>query len=421
MRVEEPQTWTLAFADPAREAEFMEAYSREVRRFYKFAMVAITLLWVASVGLDLAAAPGQRTPFLIIRFGLVLPVLLAGTAIAFAPRPIYRRWWQVMAIAMFAVVLAGTVGLLVVSTPEVFRYTVAGFLLTMLFGAGVDLVRTIYVLVVGTVLAIAMAIALLTSPHTSSADVAVNVLWVGVALVGAIMISGRAEIARRFRFVQGGLLAKERARSEALLMNLLPAPIAARLKDGPKIIADGLDSVTVLFGDLKGFTGLAKELTPEELVERLDRVFTAFDGLAQRHGLEKIKTMGDAYMAVAGAPFARADHALIAARMALAMIATLGELEPTLALRIGLATGPVVAGVIGRTKQSYDLWGETVNLASRMESHGVPGRIQVSRATHDLLALAPEIALESRGLIELKGLGPTETYLIAAAPDAGSR
>lgn len=417
MRVEEPQTWTLAFADPAREAEFMELYGREVRRFYRIVMVAITLLWTASVGLDLAAAPGQRMPFLVIRFGLVMPVLLVGTAIAFAPRPIYRRWWQVMAVAMFAVVLAGTVGLLVVSTPEVFRYTVAGFLLAMLFGAGVDLARTIYVLVIGAALAIAMAIALATSPHTSTADIAVNVLWVGVALTGAIMISGRAEIARRFRFVQGGLLAKERARSEALLMNLLPAPIAARLKDGPKIIADGLDAVTVLFGDLKGFTGLAKQLTPEELVERLDRVFTAFDGLAQRHGLEKIKTMGDAYMAVAGAPFPRADHALIAARMALAMIATLRELEPTLALRIGLATGPVVAGVIGRTKQSYDLWGETVNLASRMESHGVPGRIQISRATHDLLALAPEIGLESRGLIELKGLGPTEAYLIAAAPD----
>ena len=135
MRVEEPQTWTLAFADPAREAEFMELYGREVRRFYRIVMVAITLLWTASVGLDLAAAPGQRTPFLVIRFGLVMPVLLAGTAIAFAPRPIYRRWWQVMAVAMFAVVLAGTVGLLVVSTPEVFRYTVAGFLLAMLFGA----------------------------------------------------------------------------------------------------------------------------------------------------------------------------------------------------------------------------------------------------------------------------------------------
>lgn len=418
MRVDEPQTWTLAFADPAREAEFMEAYSREVRRFYRIAMVAITLLWAASVGLDLAAAPGQRTPFLVIRFGLVMPVLLAGIAVAFAPRSFYRRWWQVMAVAVFAVVLAGTVGLLAVSTPEVFRYTIAGFLLAMLIGAGVDLARTIYVLIVGTVLAIAMAIALIASPHTSAADVAVNVLWVGVALIGAVMVSGRAEIARRFRFVQGGLLAQERARTEALLMNLLPAPIASRLKDGPKVIADGLDEVTLLFADLKGFTGLAKELTPEQLVERLDRVFTAFDALAQRHGLEKIKTMGDAYMAVAGAPFARADHAVIAARMALAMIATLRELEPTLALRVGLATGPVVAGVIGRTKQSYDLWGETVNLASRMESHGVPGRIQISRATRELLAADPAITVESRGLIELKGLGPTETYLIA--PDDAS-
>lgn len=391
----------------------MDAYSREVRRFYRIAMVAITLLWAASVGLDLAAHPGQRGPLLVIRFAVVMPVLLIGIAVAFAPRPIYRRWWQLMAVVVFATVLAGTVALTAAATPEVFRYTIAGFLLALLIGAGVDLARTIYVLVLGSVLAVAMVITLIASPHTSGADIPVNVLWVGVALVGAVMVSGRAEIARRFRFVQSGLLARERARSEALLENLLPTPIAARLKDGPKIIADGLASVTVLFGDLKGFTGLATQLTPEELVERLDRVFSAFDALAQRHGLEKIKTMGDAYMAVAGAPFPRADHAVVAARMALAMIDTLHELEPTLALRIGLASGPVVAGVIGRTKQSYDLWGETVNLASRMESHGVPGRIQVSRQTRELLADAPELEIESRGLVELKGLGPTETFLVA--------
>ena len=412
MRAEPAQTWTLAFTDPARELAFMEAYSREARRFYRIAMVAITLLWVASVGLDLAAVPGERTPFFIIRFGLVLPVLLAAIAIAFGPRSVYRRWWQVIGVIVLATVLGGTVALAAVATPEVFRYTIGGFLLALLIGAGVDLARTIYVLVVGSVLSVAMVIVLVVSPHTSTSDITVNVLWVLVALVGAIMVSGRAEIARRFRFVQSGLLAYERARTEALLENLLPVPIAARLKDGPKVIADGLVAVTVLFADLKGFTGLAKQLSPEELVERLDKVFSAFDALALRHGLEKIKTMGDAYMAVAGAPFAREDHALIATRMALAMITTLHELEPTLSLRIGLATGPVVAGVIGRTKQSYDLWGETVNLASRMESHGIPGRIQVSRRTRELLADQAEFELEARGLIELKGLGPTETYLV---------
>jgi class 3 adenylate cyclase len=212
--------------------------------------------------------------------------------------------------------------------------------------------------------------------------------------------------------VQAGLLAAEKNRSEALLRNLLPDPIAARLKDGPKTIADGLDGVTVLFADLKGFTTLATQLTPEQLVQRLDSVFSAFDALAQQHGLEKIKTMGDAYMAVAGAPFPQQDHAVLATHMALDMIERLGQLEPALQLRIGLASGPVVAGVIGRSKLSYDLWGATVNLASRMESHGIPGRVQVSQSTRDLLD--GRFAIENRGEVELKGLGPTATFLIAA-------
>ena len=231
-----------------------------------------------------------------------------------------------------------------------------------------------------------------------------------VALGGAAVITVQAETARRTRFVQEALLERERGRTESLLANLLPGPIAARLKDGPKIIADGLDEVTVLFADLKGFSRLTTEITPEALVERLDRVFSAFDELARDHGLEKIKTMGDAYMAVAGAPFPHADHAVSATRMALDMIARLAELEPTLALRVGLASGPVVAGVIGRSKQSYDLWGETVNLASRMESHGLPGRVQLAERTRDLIG--DRFGLEARGAIELKGIGPKVAFLI---------
>jgi adenylate cyclase len=139
-------------------------------------------------------------------------------------------------------------------------------------------------------------------------------------------------------------------------------------------------------------------------------VFSAFDEIARAHGLEKIKTIGDAYMAVAGAPAPRADHAAAATAMAKAMIERLRDLEPELELRIGLASGPAVAGVIGRSKYSYDLWGETVNLASRMESHGIAGRIQISARTRELLGDAVDV--EPRGAIDVKGLGAVPTFLV---------
>ncbi len=388
----------------------MAAFGREVRRFYQASFLAILALWIAAVGLDLAAPPSVRTEFLIIRFGWVTPVMLAALALGFGPVERFLRWWHPVALVTYANVLGGVIGLAVFGTREVMDYVIGGFLLTLLIGAGLGVARAIHVVSVAAVMSATMIAALAWSPHVPSRDLAVDTLWLVVAVAGAAVITAQAEASRRSRFVQEALLERERQRTESLLANLLPAPIAARLKDGPKVIADGLDEVTVLFADLKGFSGLATEITPEQLVERLDVVFSAFDELARQHGLEKIKTMGDAYMAVAGAPFPRRDHALGATRMALAMIARLAELEPTLALRVGLASGPVVAGVIGRSKQSYDLWGETVNLASRMESHGLPGRVQVAERTRELLGDA--FTLEPRGEIDLKGIGPKAAYLV---------
>jgi class 3 adenylate cyclase len=407
-----PQRWTLAFRDPAREAEFMLAFGRDVRRVYQASLVAVLVLWTAAVGLDVAAPASSRTEFLIIRFGWVTPILLGTLVLSLGAMERYLRWWHTAALFSYANVLGGVTGLAVFGAPGIMDYVVGGFLLTVLTGAGFGIARAVHVIAVAGVMSAAMIATLAWSPHVPPRDLAVDSLWIIVALGGAAVITVQAEAARRTRFVQGALLERERRRTETLLANLLPEPIAARLKDGPKVIADGLDEVTVLFADLKGFSGLATEITPEQLVERLDRVFSAFDELAREHGLEKIKTMGDAYMAVAGAPFARADHARCATAMALEMIERLAALEPQLALRVGLASGPVVAGVIGRSKQSYDLWGETVNLASRMESHGLPGRVQVAERTRELIGDAFEV--ESRGAIDLKGIGPKAAFVIVA-------
>jgi adenylate cyclase len=205
----------------------------------------------------------------------------------------------------------------------------------------------------------------------------------------------------------------ERARSERLLLNVLPGSIAERLKEGERTIADN-SVATVVFADLVGFTAFAHERPPEQVVQLLNEVFTWLDDLADRFGLEKIKTIGDAYMAVAGLPTQRTDHVAAAAEMALTLIETTPSLpsddSAPLRMRVGIDTGPVVAGVIGHRKFSFDLWGDTVNTASRMETTGEPGRIQVTRQVVD--ALQDDYYFEPRGQIQVKGKGLMETWFL---------
>ncbi|GET41119.1 adenylate/guanylate cyclase domain-containing protein [Microseira wollei] len=209
-------------------------------------------------------------------------------------------------------------------------------------------------------------------------------------------------------------LREQQQKTEQLLLNIIPEPVAQRLKQDPSAIADHFEDVTVLFADLVGFTEFSASTSPGELVHILNVVFSEFDRLAQRHGLEKIKTIGDAYMAVAGLPFPHPDHACLAAEMSLDMLAGIEEFNQrtgkSFNVRIGMNTGPVVAGVIGIKKFSYDLWGDTVNIASRMETNGVPGAIQVSPATYELLQ--DRYQFVERGCISIKGKGDMTTYLL---------
>jgi class 3 adenylate cyclase len=207
---------------------------------------------------------------------------------------------------------------------------------------------------------------------------------------------------------------REQANSERLLLNVLPEPVAARLKRGEEPIADSHVEVTVLFADIVGFTPLAERLPAGDVVDLLNQVFGCLDGLAAEHGVEKIKTIGDSYMAVAGVPVAHADHSEAIARMALAMGPAVAEIARhagvEVQLRIGIATGAVVAGVIGRAKFSYDLWGDTVNTASRMESHAQPGTIQVTEQTH--ARLCDRFEFGPQRTVEVKGKGLMTTYLL---------
>ena len=210
------------------------------------------------------------------------------------------------------------------------------------------------------------------------------------------------------------LVEREREKSERLLLNILPSAIAGRLKGGEKSIANGHEIVSVMFADLCGFTALSRKTTPADLVSMLNGIFTAFDHIVEEHGVEKIKTIGDCYMLVGGIPLHRDDHAAAVAECALEMLDALAALNresgTELQMRVGIHTGPVVAGVIGKIKFTYDLWGDTVNVASRMESSGQPGRVHLSEQTAELLQ--GRFLLEDRGFVECKGLGAVKTYFL---------
>ena len=210
-------------------------------------------------------------------------------------------------------------------------------------------------------------------------------------------------------------LSFERERAESLLLNVLPAEVASELKETGATETRGFSSISVLFADIVGFTPMAAEMEPKEMVDQLNEVFSHFDALAVKHGCEKIRTIGDAYMVAAGVPTPREDHAQAISSMALEML-DFARTTP-LSFRLGINSGPVVAGVVGTSKFQYDIWGDTVNTASRMESHGEPDRIQITEATYQLIK--DDFKTTLRGQIEVKGKGSLTTWYLDGVSEQG--
>lgn len=398
---------------------------------------------IASIGSRPDDSIGVRTS----KRSLVLSAVVAAVAVAPWPIP-YLMWgiWQAAIIPISYIVMtvagcayfARTGRVTFFRTSQIIMFTVLPLLVHIALGGFVNSSAVIVYASAGAVQALSfygtkraiwwfgafvtvVAIAALLDERLAAnapyvPDWAIRVFF-GVNIVTVALIAFVTLIVYiNARDILTEELSRERARSDALLLNVLPPSIAGRLKDGEAPIADRHDNVAVLFADIVGFTGSAASLTPDELVDALNRVFGAFDELARSRNLEKVKTIGDAYMVVAGAPEGRDDGLPQIAALAIEMRDTCARLSldgvNPIEMRFGIDVGPVVAGVIGTSKFTYDLYGDTVNTASRMESSGTGGEIQVTERAKE--ALEPFFEFEPRGLTEIKGKGSVETYFLGS-------
>ncbi len=404
-----------SFLDPDVEREYLAHVATEGRTHYRAATIVSVGLWMATIASDrqVGGTTANFHHLALLRFlivPLLIPVILVGWT---SPARFARLWhpagWLGGALVVSTIVVMAATA----PDPEAFGFQsgLTGYCIAMVALHALMPLSFVSANVLCVPASIAY-FAVLTTRYDHPASIVGT--WLFLANLLGATISLMLERNRRNVFHYGRMLSAERARSDALLMNLLPAPIAERLRIRAETIAESFDHATVMFADLVGFTPLAARLPPDRIVATLDQVFSRFDELAKHHGLEKIKTIGDAYMLVSGIPTPREDHAVAAADMAIAMrdlVASLPAVEGTrLSLRIGLHSGPVVAGVIGRTRPFYDLWGDTVNTASRMESHGIADGIQVTEAVHALIEA--RFVLEERGAIPIKGKGEMRTFLV---------
>jgi guanylate cyclase len=411
METEQLHPLTLKFRSRDMEAEYWSRFEQRMRRRTLVAVGIVLVLYGIFGFLDPWIVPEIVPQAWTIRgmvFGLcVLLMLLTRTRL-------FARAHQAILLSL---PLLGGLGILVMialggETGRLLYYVglILAIIWTMLFA---DLNFILAAAASAYLIAGYEIIALFISPLPL--PVIVNNTFF---LVGAFVMSASAgytvKRAARVNFQQSLVIEHERHKSETLLLNILPREISEILKSGSGSLARRYDQASILFADIVGFTSLSALMGAEETVEFLNRAFSHFDSLVEKYDLEKIRTIGDNYMVAAGVPRPCPGHARSLALMALDMRAyaeSSGEPAPgRLRLRIGINTGPVVAGVIGRKKFQYDIWGDAVNIASRMESQGLPGEIQITKTTRDLIK--DEFRCRHRGRLQIKGVGAMETYLL---------
>jgi class 3 adenylate cyclase len=406
----------LHFHDADFESKFRVDYDMEQKKFYVLGVYLSFVAWVPAIIVT------------IIFSQELLPQILMGLTPLFSYLAFLLYIFNIRSLAgkdqvylFFAPILATCTAILFFQFTFNFErpyVTLCAILTIQVFCIFLFRMRIVF----ATLLIILSSFALIIAIAVSNTTMMATSVCIGVIFNFMFIMWFSAyyfERSARTIFLQKQIIKRELQRSEDLLLNILPSSIAERLKHNPGTIADGFNSVTILFADLVNFTALAQNISPVKLVEVLDEIFSGFDALVEKYNLEKIKTIGDAYMAIGGAPLLDSNHTFSVLDLALGMQKMMKDnfgaellLEGTqsLTLRIGIASGPVVAGIIGKKKFSYDVWGDSVNTASRMESHGIPGEIQVTQEIYESVADCYEF--EDRGEIEIKGKGKMQVWLL---------
>jgi adenylate cyclase len=414
---------SLRFLDPDLERQYQRRAGAESLAGLRIITGAAAVIWLVAaflipIGTDI---PGEwATPAFLIMSGI--------SATAFLTSARANTLDRQHAIASVLSAGSGLVILWLTSIGGALPgYGVSAVILLFAYGF---LSRTRFVFAALRTAVLAVGFIVAASNYRGPGSLLIDAFIFIAAAFGTLVALRLLETSRRRVFVQDRVIAeqsdaleREMEKSDRLLLNVLPASISARLRDGELTIADEYPSVSVLFADIVGFTPLAARRSPGEVIELLGRLFARFDELVAERGLEKIKTMGDAYMAAGGLPEPLEDHAVRTVDLGLAMIevaareAVLGT-EAGCTLRVGVHSGPVLAGVIGRHKFAFDLWGDTVNVASRLESQGLRNRVHTSQATW--LLVKDQFDAEPRGPIELRGHGAMQTYAVTGRRDSRS-
>ena len=401
--------FTLRFSGDL-ESAFLEDYFQKSVKHVRFALLLGACLYGSFGVLDEFLDPGAAYQLWFVRYLIVTPVILICFFLTFTSY--FKKYMQLILSFSFLVSGLGNIALTVLA-PEQHSYY-AGLVLLLMYAYTFLRLRFIYATITSLILIVAYEFTVIWINPIPIPIILNNTFFIASANIIGMFAGYLLELYLRRDFLHDLLLEAEKEKSERLLLNILPESIAGRLKHEHKTIAEGFAEATVIFADMAGFTKMSSKIPPEEVVAMLNEVFSRFDHLAEKHGVEKIKTIGDAYMGVGGLPVPRPDHAEAVAELALDMHEEVEKINAetggSLSLRIGINSGPVVAGVIGTKKFIYDLWGDTVNIASRMESHGVIGSIQVTQDTYE--RLKGKYEFEQRGVIEVKGKGEMNTYLL---------
>jgi class 3 adenylate cyclase len=405
----------LRFSDSDLEKQFREDFNRSALPFVRIGCVYGIVGYGLFEILEYLLVPDHILQVTIVRIALFWPLFIGIWLASY--RPWFSRYQQAVQSGSLVLQAMGACALQILA-PLPTTYSALG--LCVVIAAWSALNRVLFVVAAAT---IAVALALYEGTIIAlgyNADIVVynNFFLIGVT-ISALIVTFAMEVLRRREFMNERALEAERALSDSLLRNMLPEEIAERLRKGPGVIAEDADEVSVVFADVVGFTPWSASVPARDVVTFLNRLFEKFDELCERFDVEKIKTIGDAYMVVVGLPRANPDHAIVAAEFSLELMQIVKRLDDDSTqgrqLRIGISSGPVIAGVIGKRKYAYDVWGDTVNTASRMESHGVPGKIQVSAETLPLLAgkfrLSPEHDVEVKGKGKLRA-----AFLLGSSP-----